>query len=161
MAEGYEIALWCLLVLASITDLLWGKIFNAITFPFIVVGLGLHFAFGGWHAGEQSALAVCLALVLFFPLYLMRVMAAADVKLLMAIGAWSEPALVLRLAVCSVIVGAAVGGIVLLRSMGTQESVRNVIGHLHAKAKVASHRMPFAPAFLCGYFLLKIAEFYR
>ena len=161
MVGGFDIALWALLVIATITDLRWGKIFNATTFPFFILGVGVRFLHFGSEAGFQSLLAIGIAFVLFFPLYLLKTVAAADVKLLMAVGAWTEPRIILSLALVSILFGALVGMIVMTRQLGIQDSAKNIAEHLKQYAPKQSTKMPFAPAFLCAFIVLKIAETYQ
>lgn len=143
MSGGFEIALWILLIVATATDLLWGKIYNSVTFPFLVAGIVSRGIFEGIPSASAATLSVAVAFVLFFPFYALKVFAAGDVKLLMAIGAWTDTAFVLRLAALSILVGACVGVFVLIKQKGF---------------KKGGTRMPFAPAFLCGCFLLKIFQ---
>ena len=161
MAGGSEIGVWCLLTTATITDLAKGKIYNALTFPFLLGGLVYQLGDGGFSALGAAALAVLVAFVIFFPIYLFRALAAADVKLLMAYGAWTDVPSVVRLALFAVLIGALVGAFIMLRRSGTRASLSSLHAHLKSAADRVSHRMPFAPAFLCAFFLLKIAERYR
>lgn len=161
MVGGYEIALWALLVIATITDLRWGKIFNATTLPFFFLGIGLRFFHSGVDAGVQSLQAIAVAFALFFPLYYWKTLAAGDVKLLMAIGSWTDPKIVIQLAAVSVVFGALVGILVLVRSLGVKGSAQSVREHTKLVAPARSTRIPFAPAFLCAFMILKIAETYQ
>ena len=45
MSEGFEIAVWILLGSALVTDLLWGKIYNYVTFPFLLIGIFCRFEY--------------------------------------------------------------------------------------------------------------------
>lgn len=145
MAGALEMGVWALLLVASVTDLLWGKIFNALTFPFLVGGLGIRFFSLGSPELGVGLLAVGAALITFFPLYYSQVMAAGDVKLLMAAGAWLTPTETFKLAGLTVVIGALTGLIILVYRRGFKKS----------KEKT---RIPFAPAFLCAFSFLKIAE---
>jgi len=147
MAGALEMGVWCLLLVASVTDLLWGKIYNALTFPFLMVGLGLRFFSFGWEDLSMGLLAVGTATLVFFPLYYSRVMAAGDVKLLMAAGAWLNSSQTLKLAGLTVVIGAVVGLAIRLFRNGLKDL-------FHSKLT----RIPFAPAFLCAFSVLKIAE---
>jgi prepilin peptidase CpaA len=161
MVGGFEIALWLLLVIATITDLRWGKIFNATTFPFLVLGLGARAYTGGSPAFLESLGAVGVAFILLFPLYMLKALSAADVKLLMAVGAWTNYKVVLQLAMASILFGALVGLVILIRQAGLKGGAKSLREHLRARVVTSGHRMPFAPAFLCGFMFLKIAETYR
>ena len=160
MVGGIEIALWALLVIATVTDLLWGKIFNSVILVFVVAGIVCRLATGGFADAGTGALAFAVALVLFFPLWRLGVLAAGDVKLLMAVGAWSDVKAVLQLGVISILVGAAVGLFVLFEKRGFKGAARSVAAHAKHTAS-QSVRMPFAPAFLCAFLLVKIAEMSR
>jgi prepilin signal peptidase PulO-like enzyme (type II secretory pathway) len=61
----------------------------------------------------------------------------------MAIGAWTTPMFIVRLGIFSILVGAVVGAFVVWKQKGF---------------KKGGTRMPFAPAFLCGVFLIKVFE---
>lgn len=82
------------LVAAVVTDLKYRRIFNAITYPAILLGLALAFAAGGvggeWTTapGLLSALAGAVAAsALFFALSLTGGIGMGDVKLMAAVGA--------------------------------------------------------------------------
>jgi len=147
MSGGYEIVLWFILIAASVTDLLWGKIYNPLTLTFIVGGVLVRFFLDGLPSATPAIYSVGTAFLLFFPLYYLKVLAAGDVKLLMAIGAWANSELVIRLGLVAIVLGAVVGAIVLIRKK-----------MLSQKPKTLT-RMPFVPAFLCSLLFLKIAEF--
>ena len=140
MAGVNEIAVWCLLFVASVTDLAWGKIYNALTLPFFAFGILFHLA-----NHDFSPTAIGVAAILFFPLYFLKVIAAGDVKLLLAFAAWMNSAWVLQLAAVSIVIGASVGFFILARK-----------GKLDFKKGLT--KMPLAPAFLCAYAFLKVAE---
>lgn len=144
MSLGFELVLWILLLVATATDLLWGKVFNSVTLPFIVLGVVCRGVFVGLPAAYTALTAIAVAFIIFFPLYALKVFAAGDVKLLMAIGAWTDTAFIVRLGALAVLVGAFAGVLVLIQQKGFKKAERT--------------RMPFAPAFLCACFLLKIFE---
>lgn len=159
MSGGYESVLLALLAISSVTDLLWGKIYNAVTFPFLALGLGAQFYFGGLKAGGGAIAAVVIAFALFFPLWRLKVLAAGDVKLLMAAGSFLAPFAILELALLSVLIGGMVGAMVLVRNSGLRGSVASLRDHLIAMP-VKSHRMPFGPAMLSAFFVMQISKHY-
>jgi len=164
MSGGYDIALWILLVLATLTDLRWGKIFNALTFPYFFAGLVFCFFRGGLDGNGgvgEGFVAVGIAILLYFPLYFFKTLAAGDVKLLMAIAPWVGPKVVINIAAISILFGALVGITVLVRTVGLRGSAQSLKTHIKSLAPMKSHRMPFAPAFLCAFLFLKIAESYQ
>ena len=158
MAGAFEIGVWCLLVAASITDILWGKVYNVLTLPSILLGLALQIFLHGSSQFTTSLLAVALGFAIFFPLYFAKIMAAGDVKLLMAIGAWTDPKTLLEMAGISVVLGALVGLGLMLVTRGVLGTLSSLNNHVKPTEKKLSTRMAFAPAFLCAFFILKIAE---
>jgi prepilin peptidase CpaA len=158
MSGGIEIVLWVLLGVAFVTDLLWGKIYNAVTFPFLLLGLAIRFGMGGWTTGVQSLLAVGTAFAVFFPLYLLKALAAGDVKLLMAFGAWCQPSAVVQVAISAILIGAMVGAYLLIRQKGLRQSTHSLAEHVRSFQPRSSMRMPFAPSLLCAFFIVRIAE---
>ncbi len=161
MSGGYEIVLWILLIVASATDLLWGKIYNHLTFSSIAIGVVTRLVLQGMPSSTTSLTAIAAAFLFFFPLYYLKTLAAGDVKLLMAVGAWSDTELVIHLGLTAIFMGAIVGLIILLNKKGLQKTLSSIFTALKFESKKESQmtRMPFAPAFLCSFLILKIAEF--
>ncbi len=161
MSGGYEIVLWFILVVASITDLLWGKIYNHLTLTFMGAGVLVRLFLEGPPSLTPSISAVATAFILFFPLYYLKTLAAGDVKLMMAFGAWANPELVIHLGLTAIILSAPVGLFILLRKKGVQKSASSIATALKFKSEDSKKmtRMPFGPAFLCSFLFLKIAEF--
>jgi len=160
MSGAYDIALWILLIVSAVTDLVWGKIFNLLTFPFMVVGIGLRYWGHGSPAMIQSLVALGVAFVLFYPLYLFKAFAAGDVKLLMAVGAWSDVNHLINIAAIGILIGAVVGIVVLVKQKGLIGGLKSVGQHFRLKTE-GSARMPFAPAFLCAFMFMEVAEIYQ
>lgn len=158
MTGAIEIALWVLLVAALVTDLLWGKIYNALTFPFLFLGLALRFGLEGRAAGLDSLLAVAAAFALYFPFWRLKVIAAGDVKLLMAFGAWTQAMAVIQVGLISIVIGALVGLYLMLRRRGLRDSAQSLVEHVQSRAPRRSFRMPFAPGVLCAFLVFRIAE---
>lgn len=159
MVGGPEIALLSLLLVATATDLLWGKIYNWLTFPFLLTGLVTRFAFQGVDAGLEGLLAVGVALALFFPLYAVQAVAAGDAKLLMAMGAWSNAKTVFEVAVVSILVGAFVGLITLVQKKGIRGSAKSLSENFRAATPTATAvKMAFGPAFFCAYLIVTVAQ---
>lgn len=161
MFGRFEIVVLVLLVIATLTDLKWGKIHNALSFSFLGTGLVCQFFLVSSNAFHQGLLAVAVAFILFFPLWILRVFGAGDVKLLMAVGAWTDIPTVLRIAAVSIVIGTLVGLVVLIRKRGLKGGLLSIGNHLQRNKDVVSERMPFAPAFLCAFFVTHIAEIYH
>lgn len=146
----FESVLWLLLVTSTVTDLISGKIYNLVTFPFLAIGLLAQVWIAGYSVMPAALLTVGTAFALFFPLYLFKAMAAGDVKLLMAFAAWSSTPYVIQIALLSTFIGGTVGLFILLKKKGFKESA---MGVMHSRT-----RIPFAPAFLCAFMVVKIME---
>ncbi len=158
MPGGFEITLWALLAIASVTDLLWGKIYNATTFPFLIAGLVCRFIWIGLPSVQEGLLAIGVAFALFFPLWILKTLAAGDVKLLMAAGAWSNSNTIIAVGITAILIGAVVGLGVLLGKEGFRSGVGRVTAVFKQKQTKPGFRMPFAPAFLCAYAFLEVAR---
>jgi prepilin peptidase CpaA len=110
----------CVVALAIVTastDLVARRIPNPIVLCGLIAALcvqvWLHGLWSGallWIEGALAGFAV------LFPFYLLRGMAAGDVKLLMAIGAWVGPAIALHIALVTFLVGGAWSLVVIVRS---------------------------------------------
>lgn len=160
MSGGYEIVVWVVLIAASVTDLLWGKIYNPLTLTAMAGGVLVRLGVDGVSSLWISLPALLTAFLIYFPLYYLKTLAAGDVKLLMAISTWMNSTWVIRLAILTLLVGAVVGLFVLLKEKGIQKSTESVIRALKSPtdSKTSMTRMPFGPAFLCSFLILKIAE---
>ena len=158
MAWGGEIALWALLSTAAICDLRFNKIPNRLTLPALALGLAIQWLTSGIEGLARGGLAAGAAFLLFFPLYMFfRTFGAGDVKLLMAAGSFLETTSIVRVGIISVLVGAAVGLVMLIASHGLKTAFSQLRGHLSLTApKIASTRIPFAPAVFCAFVLCKI-----
>lgn len=162
MVGGFEAAILTLLLAASVTDVVWGKVYNWLTFGFLILALVLRTIFFGLESLGEGALAVATAFALFFPLWRLGAMAAGDVKLLMAAAAWTNPRFTLSLAAVAIVLGAVVLGVLMFRQRGLKEGVSRLTEHLGVVVKPGrSTRMPFAPAFFCAFVVLKTAEHYQ
>ena len=74
MTATADTILMGILIVCAATDLLWGKVFNAVTFPAMAGGL----LFQGWYAGAPAAfiggMGILVALLFFFPLLVLAVL---------------------------------------------------------------------------------------
>lgn len=160
MSEGYEIVVWVVLIAASVTDLLWGKIYNHLTLTAMGTGVLVRLFLEGYSSLFITLPAIFIAFSLFFPLYYLKTLAAGDVKLLMGIAPWLDMHWVIRLSAMTIIIGAGVGLFVLIKKKGLHQSAMSIVEILKSPKKSTSSttRMPFGPAFLCSLLFLKIAE---
>ena len=100
-------------LVACVTDLLEQRIYNALTFPALLLGVAMHIAGGteAWWNGLAGALVIGAP---YFVLFAIRVMKAADVKLLMALGALGGWRFALLLAFAAYVASAVLHFAVLL-----------------------------------------------
>lgn len=91
-----ELTMLVLVVAAAVTDLATRRIPNLMLLAALLVALPLKAA-----AGElaDGALGWLTGLLLFLPLYLLRGMAAGDVKLMATVGAFAGPAATIQIGV--------------------------------------------------------------
>lgn len=100
--------------IAVLTDIKFGKIFNLLTFPGMILGVALVLILAGPGWLGASLLGVGIAFLAFGLLYFLKVMGAGDVKYLMALGAWSGPKYVIETALLSIFLAAGIGLVVLI-----------------------------------------------
>ncbi|KAB8040165.1 A24 family peptidase [Janthinobacterium aquaticum] len=102
-----DLLLLLFVALAAASDLARRKIPNRLVLAGIVVALGLH----GWQApGNAAPLLFWLGgmaagFFLFLPLYLLRGMAAGDVKLIAMAGAFAGPWATVQIALATFVLG--------------------------------------------------------
>jgi len=108
-----------LVVTAAIYDLRYRKIPNWLVLTGLVLGFGLNtalFEIAGLQATGlvRAALGMGLALLIYFPLYLLRAMGAGDAKLMAAVGSIVGWGNWLAIFVATAVIGGVLGVIVLL-----------------------------------------------
>ena len=117
-----EIVLVLLLCLASLFDMAQRRIPNWLVAGGLLAALALHGASAGASALLTQWLGGCATgLMLFLPLYLLRAMAAGDVKLMMMVGAFCGVEPTLEISLATYIAGGLMAlVIVLVRGKGRQ-----------------------------------------
>jgi prepilin peptidase CpaA len=110
----------CVVLLAIVTastDLVARRIPNPIVLcglvGALIVQVWLHGLWAGAAVWGEGALA---GFAVLFPFYLLRGMAAGDVKLMMTIGAWVGPGIALHIALVTFLVGGAWSLVVVVRA---------------------------------------------
>jgi prepilin peptidase CpaA len=127
MFNAIEVILICLVAQAAVTDLAMRKIPNVLILSGLLLGLILHLLAGQPWAPVTHWLAGTLAgFFLFLPLYLLRGMAAGDVKLMAMVGAFCGPAEVLRIAALSCVLGGVLALAMLLLNRRWRDGWRNL-----------------------------------
>ncbi|QBE63572.1 A24 family peptidase [Pseudoduganella lutea] len=106
MNLALQILLLWLVLQAAVTDLALRRIPNVLVLSGLVLSVLLH-----WRTGAEGAVlstwlaGLAMGFFLFLPLYLLRGMAAGDVKLMAMVGAFAGPTLAFEIAVLSWLIG--------------------------------------------------------
>ncbi len=115
MLNAIEVILICLVAQAAVTDLALRKIPNVLILSGLLLALLLHMLGGlHWAPLTQWIAGSVAGFFLFLPLYLLRGMAAGDVKLMAMVGSFVGPLMALKVAVLATLIGGAMGLLMLL-----------------------------------------------
>jgi prepilin peptidase CpaA len=150
-----------MLGLAVWRDVTCHRVDNWITLPGAVLALGVHFSYGGL-AGLGFALGgLAVGLLALLPFHAIGGMAAGDVKLMAATGAFLGPLDALLGTAFSLLAGSLLA----LGVLATLGGLRQGLGHIGrqlvacgmtrvwisaAPGTAAAHRFPYALAIACG-----------
>jgi prepilin peptidase CpaA len=142
MLTAIEVFLLWLVLQAAVTDLALRKIPNTLVLSGLLLALVLQGLAGPPQAMLWSWLAGALTgFFLFLPLYLLRGMAAGDVKLMAMVGAFAGPAQALDIALLSF----AAGGVLGLLLMAASGQLRRGLANLGAMLYPLLLRMAGVP----------------
>lgn len=81
-----EIILLCVLTICFYTDLRYNKIYNKVLLPFLLVGITLNFLVLGSQGGIDCVIGGLIPILIFIPLFVLRMFGAGDIKLFSTIG---------------------------------------------------------------------------
>lgn len=112
--ELFRAAVIVISLIAAGSDLVQGKIYNALTMPALLLGMVFSFWSMGWAGLLGSVLGVVLGLLLYGWMFWIGFMGGGDVKLLMALGAWGGVTYVLETGLAAIFVGGAMAALILL-----------------------------------------------
>ncbi len=91
MALYYDVAIqvifFLMLIVCAVTEVRENKIYNVVTYPTILLGLGLNYLWRGVHGLEISALGAAVGFGVYLMFRWMGGMGAGDVKMAAAVGA--------------------------------------------------------------------------
>ncbi len=149
-------------LLAAVCDTRTRRIPNLLTFPVMLLGLGLHFS-AGWREGLEALGALTICGVVFLMFYLAGGMGAGDVKLIAAEGCLVGLSNVVPLLALTAIAGgllAIVYAAMRGRVRATLMNVLALVSH-HARRGLQAHpelhvlnaatlRLPYALAIAAG-----------
>ncbi len=135
-----ETVLLCCVALAAATDLAWRKIPNVL----VLAGLGaaLLLQAGAPLAWLGGALT---GLLLFLPLYLLRGMAAGDVKLMAMVGAFTGAGPALLVGLATLLIGGLMALLIVVLRRRGHEALANVRALL-SQSLLRAAGVPLAPA---------------
>lgn len=147
---------------AAAIDLDRRRIPNWLTFGAWIAALPVQMAIHGVAAGSLAWLyGWSVGLALFLPFYLLRGMAAGDVKLLAAVGAWLGVSMVLKIALATCVLGGVWALALLLVTRQTLVTLSRV-GHMlsvavhrrarpvHPEAEASAGSIPYGVAIAAG-----------
>ncbi|UIF86858.1 prepilin peptidase [Cupriavidus sp. UYPR2.512] len=141
-----------LVLTAAATDIQWRRIPNWLTFGAWLLAWPVQICLHGFQAGTWTwALGWLTGFFLFLPFYLLRGMAAGDVKLIAAVGAWLGAGMALRITLATFVLGGLWGIAAAIRSgQGRQlfESVTGVVRTGRGMPSVGT--LPYGVAIAAG-----------
>ncbi len=82
-----QVIFFLVLIVCAVTEVRENKIYNVVTYPAILLGLGLNFLRGGVPGVEFALLGAGVGFMVYLMFYLMKGLGPGDVKLGAAIGA--------------------------------------------------------------------------
>lgn len=127
MNQALELLLLWLLLQAAVTDLALRRIPNVLVLSGLLIAMALHLRTGDAGAWLGTGLAgLAAGFFLFLPLYLLRGMAAGDVKLMAMTGAFVGPGMALQIALFTCLIG----GVLALLMLVLNGRWRILIGNL-------------------------------
>lgn len=149
-----------ILAIAIYTDLTRGKVYNWLTMSGLCAGLGLNAAVGGWSGLGHAAAGAGVAVAVWIGLSVLgRIVGAGDAKLMMAVGAFVGPKVLLWGMAYGAIAGGIIAvGIALIRSrlreqvasMASSVMLRVVAGYRMQVGGPDSLRIPYAVPLAVG-----------
>jgi prepilin peptidase CpaA len=111
---------------ASVSDLRWRRIPNALTFAGAGAAVSFHLLAGGLPAFGLSLVGLVVGLAIFFPIFALGGIGAGDVKLLACLGAWLGPAGALWTAMYAAMTGGAMALVVVLMQGYARQAFSNI-----------------------------------
>jgi prepilin peptidase CpaA len=150
--------LLAVLVLAVRQDLLQRRISNVLTIGTLAAGIGIHWLAHGVDGALHALAGASVGLLCLLPLYLLKGMGAGDVKLLMGAGAFLGPANALVAALITLVLGAVLALLVVLRRFAASPGSLAMSGNGSAGdsrlqtpvAAATAEKFPYAAAIAAG-----------
>jgi prepilin peptidase CpaA len=112
--------------IAAATDLAWNRVYNWLTIPAMLLGLGANAYFHHWAGLGFGLLGLAAGGAVFLPAFLWGGMGAGDIKLMAALGA----GLGWVFAVNAALYAALAGGVVALLVLAWRGELRTTLGRI-------------------------------
>ena len=126
LAPIMQFLLLLVVVPAGIVDLRLRRVPNWLTLPAVLVGIGLNWFLYQTPGLWMALKGIGIAMLIYFPLYLLRGMGAGDVKLMAAVGAIAGPANWFGILVLTAAVGAIAGISLVIGKGRVRRTCRNI-----------------------------------
>lgn len=126
LPPAYQILLATLVLISAFFDIRFRRIPNWLVLSGILLGLALNVFLFGSTGAKSALLGGGLAMLVYFPLFIVRGMGAGDVKLMMAIGILVGPANWLAIFFLTAVLGGAFAIFMLFRSGLLMHTLANV-----------------------------------
>lgn len=120
------VAVVVLVLVAAAWDVLTRRIPNTLTLGATLVAIAMGGVFDGWFGVLVAVGGCAVGLILFVPLYALGGMAAGDVKLLAAVGAWLGPWGAVSTALYGAIAGGVLAVVVVLARGRLAKTAQNI-----------------------------------
>lgn len=113
-----DLVLAVVLVISTITDLVFRKIYNVVIYPALLFALGYNLYYGGWKGLGLSILGLIVGIIILIWPFAKGGMGAGDVKLLAFVGALKGPEFVLYAAIGMGLAGGIIALIIWIKRIG-------------------------------------------
>ncbi len=120
-----DVLLYGVVTVCAITDILYGKIYNKVTYPVILLGVLLA-VFAGFVALKSSLVGLLVGFLLYFLVFMMGGFGGGDVKLMTAVGALMGYPFVLYASFYSALIGGIMSIIAVIWKGKFLRTLRNV-----------------------------------
>jgi prepilin peptidase CpaA len=146
-----------MLAFAVASDLRARRVSNRLNLAILIVGAAIASLIHGMGGGARSVLSgLAVALVIWFPMFALRLMGAGDVKLMAACGAWLGWQGVVIASLATGVFGGVLGIVWLLRSHGAMSALHTMATAVRSpwvmklRPYEARERVPYALAIAGG-----------
>ena len=157
----FDVLLAGLVVISGYTDVRYRRVYNFVTFPAMMLGVGLHFIYFGFAGGGDALSGAGAGFIFFLPFYLLGGMGAGDVKFMMAAGALKGFSFIVSAGLYGAICGGVAAVAVLIYRKRLLKTLRQVfVGcylllTFHTRESVKfdprdSIRLPYTVFLSCG-----------